>query len=142
MPEDQEVGVERSEAGPLAVETDERSARADWRSSMIGSIGVIVLFGLWLLASPAAIHYERPANPIIWGVVIVFIALIRMFGPTSSRTLALTNAAAGGLTVISAFAVSESSGPTANVALMGLAVVVLSLVGLAATVEAPMRSRP
>lgn len=133
--------VEAPGAGPLAVETDERAARADWRSSILGSILVVGLIGIWLMVSPVPLDYERPALPIVCGALVLMIAVVRLVAAPRSRTLALAQATAGALTVVAAFAAAETAGPTANAALMGAAVIVLSLVGMAASAEAPLRSR-
>ena len=123
-------------------ETDERTERADWRSSIVGTIGLTLLIGVWLIASTAVLSYDKPTLPVIWGAVIVVLSLIRLLGPTSSRTLALTLALAGAFTTLSAFLADDPAGPTANIALMGLAVVVLAMVGLAADSESAIASRP
>ena len=95
-----------------------------------------------MIASAAILNYSEPTAPVIWGILIALLSLLRLFGPTVSRTLALTTAAAGGLAALSAFLLSDPPGATANLALIGLAVVVLSLIGLAADAERGRTSRP
>jgi hypothetical protein len=128
--------------GPLAQQTDERTERASWRSSIVGALGVLLLAGIWLAASAAILDYSEPASPVIWGILIVFLSVLRMVGPTVSRTLALATVGAGALTVLSAFLFDDPAGETANQALIGLAVVVLALIGLAADAERSRESRP
>ncbi len=133
--------VQAADQGPLEVETDERAARADWRSSVYGTVIVTLLIGLWLIASAGLLDYTKPALPLIWGIAIALLSLLRLFGPSRSRTLALATAAAGALAAISALLASESAGETANVALLGLATVILALVGIAADSEGRRGSR-
>jgi len=128
--------------GPLAQQTEERTERASWRSSIVGALGVLLLAGIWLAASAAILDYSEPASPVIWGILIVFLSVLRMVGPTVSRTLALATVGAGALTVLSAFLFDDPAGETANQALIGLAVVVLALIGLAADAERSRESRP
>lgn len=127
--------------GPLAEQTDERSERASWRSSIVGALAIVLLAGLWLIASAAILDYSEPASPVIWGILIVFLSVLRLVGPTVSRTLALATVAAGALTVLTAFLFSDPTGETINQALMGLAVVVLTLIGLSADEERTRDSR-
>jgi hypothetical protein len=134
--------VEAADHSPLATETDERTARADWRSSLVGTAAVTILIGAWLALSPLVIDYDKPALAIVWGAVIAVIGLARLLGALGSVTLAIVGAAAGALTALTALLAGDTAGPTANLALMGAAVVVVSLVGLAASGEAARKSRP
>lgn len=135
-------GPQPGETGPLAEQTDERGERADWRSSIVGAVGITLLIGLWLIASIAVLEYERPSLAVIWGAVIVVLSLLRLFGPIASRTLALALAAAGLLTVLTALIADEHIGETMNLALMGGGTTVLTLVSMAAGAEAGRTSRP
>ncbi len=132
---------EAPDRGPLIEQTDERSARADWRSSTVGSILVTLITGIWLVVSPAVISYDRPAIPILWGALIALLSLLRLLASTTSRALALTTAAAGALAAISAFLSEEAPGPTANLALFGAAVVVLATITVAVAAEGSRQSR-
>ena len=134
--------VESAEHGPLAVETDERAARADWRSSVVGTALVTVFVGLWLAISAALLDYDRPELAVIWGVVIAIIGLARLLGSAASATLACLGIAAGLLTIATALIADETSGPKVNIGLMGAAAVVLSFVALAAARESGRGSRP
>lgn len=124
----------------LSDQTDERTARADWRSSIYASGLATLAGGIWLVVAPALISYDRPLNPVIWGGLVVFLSLLRLVAAPASRTLALTTAAAGILAVIAAFIVDEPPGATMNLALVGLGVAVVSLVGLGADEESKRRS--
>lgn len=135
-------GPQPAETGPLAEQTDERSERADWRSSVVGAVGVTLLIGLWLIASIAVLEYERPSLAVIWGAVIVVLSLLRLLGPMGSRTLAVALAVAGLLTVLTAVIANEHIGETMNIALMGGGTMVLALISMAAGAEAGRTSRP
>jgi len=136
------LGVQSADDNPMDVETDERTARADWRSSVYGAVVVTLLIGVWLIVSAGLLDYSKPELPIIWGIAIVLLSLLRLLGPIRSRTLCLATAAAGALAAISSFLASEGAGETANVALLGLATAILALVGLAAETEGRRDSRP
>ena len=47
-------GPQPAETGPLAEQIDERSERADWRSSIVGALLISLLIGVWLIVSPAS----------------------------------------------------------------------------------------
>ena len=135
-------GPQPAETSPLAEETDSPAARVDWRSTVVATTGIILLAGLWLIASPAALDYDKPSLPLIWGAVIVVLALIRLLAPAGSRLLAVLLALGGALTVLSGFAADDKAGETANMAVMGGAVVILALIGLAAESDSARTSRP
>jgi hypothetical protein len=139
---DELPAVQPAETSPLAEETDERNERASWRSSVVGSIVATLVAGLWLVASAGPLSYSEPAGPVILGLLIAILCLLRLFGPITSRTLALTTAAAGGLTALAAFLFNDGPGETVNQALVGLAVVALTMVGLGAGAERSRTSRP
>ena len=139
---DEPLGVQSADESPMEVETDERAARADWGSSVYASVIVTLLLGVWMIVSASALDYAKPALPVIWGIAIVLLSLLRLLGPIRSRTLCLATAAAGILTAISSFLASEGGGETANLALLGLATTILALVGLAAETEGRRGSRP
>ena len=106
--------------------------RSDWRSSLFGAAIVTILAGIWLALSAAPLDYGKPALPIVCGVVIIVVGVLRLVAAPGSRILALVSAVAGALTVLTAFVASDPPGPTANMALMGLAVMILAFIGLSA----------
>jgi hypothetical protein len=126
-----------AERSPLAETTDAAGTRVDRRSSIEAALIVTLLIGVWLILSPLAFDYDKPEIAVIWGVVVVVLALLRLLGAMTSRVLSLVSAIAGVLIVVSAFVMDDPPGPTANVALMGLAVIIFSVVGSAG----PARSR-
>lgn len=126
-----------AERSPLAETPDPVGTRVGRGSSIEAALILTLLVGGWLIASPLLIDYDKPELAVIWGVVVVVLALLRLVGAMKSKTLSLVTATAGALIAITAFVVDDSPGPTANLALMGLAVIIFSLVGSAA----PARSR-
>lgn len=120
-----------AERSPLAETTDAAGTRVGRRSSIEAALIVTLLIGGWLIFSPLALDYEKPEIAVIWGVVVVVLALLRLVGGMTSRTLTLVTAVAGVLIVLTAFVIDDSPGPTANMALMGLAVIIFSVVGSA-----------
>ncbi len=130
-----------AERSPLLEQTDERTARADWRSSVVGTLLVSALIGVWLIVSTAVLDYETPLNAVIWGVLVIFLSLLRLLFAAHSRTLALVTAIAGALTIASPFVADEPRGPTVNLVVLGGAVALLALIGLGVGAEAEERSR-
>lgn len=132
---DERPSVEPAERGPLAVTTDERSARASWSSTIYAVPIATLLIGLWLIASAGLLDYAKPGVPVICGAAIALLSLVWLLGPTRSRTLALLMAAAGFLTALAAFTTSDPPGETANLALLGLGTAILGIVSIAAGAE-------
>jgi hypothetical protein len=126
---------------PLAQETDAVQGRADWRSSIEATLLITALAGVWLIVSAFLLPYEKPAAPVIWGVVVIVLAALRLIGEVRSATLAIVTIVAGALTTLTAFVLGDTAGPTANMALMGLAIVVLQVVSVAALSERQRISR-
>ena len=126
-----------ADRSPVVGMTDPQAERVDWRSSIFGAIGLTALVGVWLIVSAGLLDYSRPALPIVWGVLITLVSVLRLIAAPGSRILAGVSAVAGGLTCITAFAASDPPGETINMALMGLATIVLSLIGFAARSESP-----
>ena len=126
-----------AEQSPLAEATDATGTRVGRRSSIEAALILTGLVGAWLIVSPLVMAYDKTAIPVIWGVVVIFLAILRLVGAMTSKTLSLVTAAAGVLIVVTAFAADDTAGPTANLALMGLAVIIFAVVGSAA----PTRSR-
>jgi hypothetical protein len=134
-------GITAAEQSPLAEETEAVQSRADWRSSVEGALLVTVLAGAWLTVSAFALPYEKPAAPLIWGIVVVVLAGLRLIADVRSATLALATGGAGALIVLTAFVLGDSAGPTASMALMGLAIVVMQIVSVASLTERRRISR-
>ncbi len=120
-----------AERSPLAETTDATSERVDRRSSIEAALIVTVLIGVWLIVSAFALAYDKPAVPVIWGIVVILLAVLRLVGAMASRTLGAVTALTGALIIVSAFLIDDPPGPTANMALLGLAVIIVSVIGSA-----------
>jgi hypothetical protein len=116
-------------------------SRADWRSSVETTLLATLAIGVWLIVSAFVLAYDKPSIPVIWGIVVILLAALRLIADAASATLALATIATGALIVVTAFAMSETAGPTANMALMGLGVVVLQFVSMGAVSERRRVSR-
>lgn len=107
---------------------------AGWRDQVLGADAVVALAGLWLIASPLVFDY-RPEhvalNPMLAGIVVALLAIMRMTGAWRSRALALLNVAVGLWLTASAFLFEAPIGGQWNQALMGGIVVLVALVGMA-----------
>ena len=126
---------------PLAQETTAVQGRADWRSSIEATLLATGLTGIWLIVSSFVLPYEKPGAPLVWGIVVIVLAALRLIAEVRSAILAFATIATGILIVITAYALSDTAGPTANMALMGLAVVILQVISLAALSERRRVSR-
>jgi membrane-bound ClpP family serine protease len=126
---------------PLAQETTAVQGRADWRSSIEATLLATILIGIWLIISSFVLSYDKAGAPLVWGIVVIVLALLRLIAAARSATLAIATIAAGVFIVITAFALGDTAGPTANMALMGLAVVVLQVISIAALSERRRISR-
>ena len=123
------------EQSPLVEQTDAIGARGDWRSSIEASLLATGAAGIWLVVSAFALSYEKPAAPLVWGIVVLVLAGLRLIGEPRSRLLAGASIACGGLIVATAFALDDTAGPTVSMALVGLAIVVLQVISIAALSE-------
>lgn len=139
--EDDRPGTTSPDQSPLAEETNAVESRADWRASVEASLIATAVIGVWLIISAFAFSYEKPASALIWGVVVIVLAALRLIGDLRSATLAFVTLATGALIVLTAFVLDDKPGPTANMALMGLAIVVLQVISLGAASENRRTSR-
>ena len=116
----------------------------DWRGSVAVAGILALLAGAWLIASPFVLEYaagDSELNPMIVGAVVAFLALLRM-GAWHAEWLAVLIALAGGWLFASGFLLAESPTASWNAWLLGIAVVVLALLGIDATEEGRMEGSP
>lgn len=116
----------------------------DWRGGVTAAAMLNLVAGAWLIASPFVLDYvagDSRLNPIICGVVVAFVALIRL-GAWRAEWLSLVNVAVGVWLFGSGFWLATSPAATWNSWLLGLAVVVLALLGIDATEEGRMEDSP
>ena len=112
------------------------TTRGDWRSGLIGAGWLSLIAGIWLMASPEVLDYgEEDAawNPIVVGGIVVLLAAIRLgAGPYGGSWTAWTEIAAGAWLFLSGIWLPESNEAVWNAVGVGILVVFLGLVGLAA----------
>ena len=116
----------------------------DWRGAVTLAGLLNLLAGAWLIASPWVLDYvagDSRLNPIIAGAIVAFVALVRM-GAWRAEWLSLINVAVGVWLFGSGFWLATSPSATWNSWLLGLAVVVLALLGIDATEEGRMEDSP
>ena len=139
--DDERPAPAAAQESPLAQETTAVQGRADWRSSIEATLLATILIGIWLIISSFVLSYDKAGAPLVWGIVVIVLALLRLIAAARSATLAIATIATGVFIVITAFALGDTAGPTANMALMGLAVVVLQVISIAALSERRRISR-
>jgi hypothetical protein len=116
----------------------------DWRGAVTLAGFLSVVAGGWLIASPWVLDYvagDSRLNPIIAGAIVAFVALIRM-GAWRAEWLSMINVAVGIWLFGSGFWLATSPSATWNSWLLGVAVVVLALLGIDATEEGRMEDSP
>jgi hypothetical protein len=116
----------------------------DWRTGVTAAGMLSFLAGAWLIASPWALDYvagDSRLNPIIAGAIVAFVALLRV-GTWRAEWLFVVNMAVGVWLFGSGFWLATSPAAQWNSWLLGLAVIVLALLGIDATEEGRMESSP
>jgi hypothetical protein len=116
----------------------------DWRGAVTLAGFLSVVAGGWLIASPWVLDYvagDSRLNPIIAGAVVAFVAVIRT-GAWRAEWLSMINVAVGIWLFASGFWLATSPSATWNSWLVGVAVVVLALLGIDATEEGRMEGSP
>jgi hypothetical protein len=116
----------------------------DWRAGVTVAALLALVAGAWLIASPFILDYaagDSELNPMIVGVIVAFLALLRM-GAWHAEWLAVLIALAGAWLVASGFWLAESPAASWNAWLLGVAVVLLALLGVDATEEGRMEGSP
>jgi hypothetical protein len=116
----------------------------DWRSGVTAAALLNLVAGAWLVASPFVLDYaagDSRVNPIICGLVVALVALIRL-GAWRAEWLSLVNVAVGVWLFGSGFWLAVSPAASWSSWLLGLAVVVLALLGIDATEEGRMEGSP
>jgi SPW repeat len=116
----------------------------DWRTG-VTLAGILSLFaGAWLIASPWTLDYvagDSRLDPIVCGAIVAFIALLRI-GTWRAEWLPVVNVVVGVWLFGSGFWLATSPPATWNSWLLGLAVIVLALLGIDATEEGRMEGSP
>jgi hypothetical protein len=116
----------------------------DWRTGVTVAGLLNLVAGAWLIASPFVLDYaagDSRLNPIIAGVIIAFIALLRT-GAWRAEWLSMINVAVGVWLFASGFWLATSPSATWNSWLLGVAVIILALLSIDATEEGRMEESP
>jgi hypothetical protein len=116
----------------------------DWRGGVAVAALLALLAGAWLIASPFVLDYvgaDSELNPMIVGAIVAFLALLRL-GAWHAEWLAVLIALSGAWLFASGFWLAESPAASWNAWLLGIAVVVLALLGIDATEEGRMEGSP
>ncbi|WP_181320022.1 SPW repeat domain-containing protein [Saccharothrix carnea] len=130
----------------------QRAARLTARRGAPGPGAVVAAAGVWLVLAPSVLEYPDGGAVINDGVVGAVVAIVAITGaavPRAASWSSGTTALLGVWEVASPFVLGHGSGSSvvANQVVVGLVVVVLSLAGVAVSVErscsrSPMRARP
>jgi hypothetical protein len=116
----------------------------NWRGGVAVAGLLAMIAGAWLIASPFVLDYvagDSELNPMIVGAVVAFLALLRM-GAWHAEWLAVLIALGGAWLFASGFWLAESPAASWNAWLLGMAVVMLALLGIDATEEGRMEDSP
>jgi hypothetical protein len=136
------------ERGDSSVEIEERhpvpaaEPRLDWRRGFLVSDGLLVLLGLWLVASPSAIHYgagDEKWLPIVAGALIVIAATLALAGVVSRRIAAWAVVGVAALLFIGGLALADSAAASWN-AVAGAALAAFLGIVAAASLTGPSAS--
>ncbi len=110
--------------------------QSDWRTDVIGASGLNILAGIWLIVSPWILDFNAGDsywNPIIIGVIVGVLALVRAAGAFRESWLSWINVVAGAWLFVSAWWLAESSQAQWNDWIMGAVVFVLGVISATAT---------
>lgn len=108
---------------------------ATWRQEIVSASSLIVLAGVWLAASPAALPYspgDPAASDVICGAFIALLGVLRLSRGLRAPWLGWATAAAGGYVLLSGIALADSGAARWNEMAIGALVVILGFLGSAA----------
>jgi hypothetical protein len=114
---------------------DEPVATRDphWRDEVIGAAGLNVIAGIWLILSPWILGYTGPDatwNPIVFGAIILVLALARLAKPAGTQALSAINALIGVWLFVSGFWLADSAQASWNVWIVGAIVFIMAAIGM------------
>jgi hypothetical protein len=112
--------------------------RPDWRSEVVGASGLNIIAGIWLIISPWVLGFNSGDsywNPIICGIIVGVIGLIRAGGAYRASELSWINALVGVWLFISAWWLASSNQAIWNDLVLGVIVFVLALISATASEE-------
>jgi hypothetical protein len=114
---------------------DEPVATRDphWRDEVIGAAGLNVIAGIWLILSPWILGYTGPDatwNPIVFGAIVLVLALARLAKPAGTQALSAINGLIGVWLFISGFWLADSAQASWNVWIVGAIVFIMAAIGM------------
>jgi hypothetical protein len=131
-PSDREDAARRFAREPLS---NEPVATRDphWRDEVIGVAGLNVIAGIWLILSPWILGYtgaDATWNPIVFGAIVLVLALGRLAKPAGTQALSAINALIGVWLFISGFWLADSAQASWNVWIVGAIVFIMAAIGM------------
>lgn len=121
------VGRARPASGP-----PDRRPASDWRATVATAAAINLVAGVWLVISPWVLGYtgaDATWNPVVFGAIVVLLALVRMAGGARESIIGYLNAAIGLWLFASAFWLADSAQAFWNVLLVGALVFFVGLAG-------------
>jgi membrane-bound ClpP family serine protease len=104
-----------------------------WRDEVIGVAGLNVIAGIWLILSPWILGYtgaDATWNPIVFGAIVLVLALARIAKPAGTQALSAINAIIGVWLFIAGFWLADSAQASWNCWVLGVIVFVMAAIGL------------
>lgn len=116
------------------------------RAEVIGAAIVNLLMGMWLLAAPYALGYDRtPAawNSTIVGILVMAVAVVRIVRPATTAWLSAVTLALGVWLVVASFVLDPvTTARTVNNLISAAVIVTEASVGLVYGLRAARADRP
>ena len=137
---DDVAGSQPAQSGPLAAAPARGGVGLTGRAAGQAGALALLLLGVWLIVSPVVFSYEVELNPVLSGIAVTALALLK-FAAVGSRPLALLLGVVGLWLIASPFVLDEARPETIYLIALGGVVLVLSLVTVATGVEVERRSR-
>ena len=116
------------------------------RAEVIGAAIVNLLMGIWLLGAPYALGYDRTAaawNSTIVGILVMAVAVVRLFRPATTARLSAVTLALGVWLVAASFVLNPvSTARTVNNLIVAAVILTEASVSLVYGLRAARSGRP
>lgn len=116
------------------------------RAEVIGAAIVNLLMGIWLLGAPYALGYDRTAaawNSTIVGILVIAVAVVRLFRPATTAWLSAVTLALGVWLVAASFVLHPvSTARTVNNLIVAAVIVTEASVSLVNGLRAARSDQP
>jgi membrane-bound ClpP family serine protease len=129
---DRDEAVRRFVREP-AIDEPEVTRDPHWRDDVIGAAGLNVIAGIWLILSPWILGYtgaDATWNPIVFGAIILVLALARLARPAGTQVLSAINAVIGVWLFVAGFWLADSAQASWNMWIVGAIVFIMAAIGL------------